>query len=81
MGVHGSYVAEGDRKAVILEIDAGVVHVPEVGIDRQVAVGNQITKLPGGAVVRENFDTVEPALDVRSVEQIVRILLSAQTDI
>ena len=63
------YVAERDGKAVILEIDAGIVHVGEVWIDLELTVGDELTELRGIAVVLENFNAVEPVLGMSSVHE------------
>lgn len=63
------YVAEGDGKAVILEVDDGVVHVGEVGVDLELAVGDEVAELGGVAVVLEDFDPVEPVLDVAFIDE------------
>jgi hypothetical protein len=54
---------------VVLEVDVGIVHVGEVGIDLELAVGDEFAELGGVAVVLEDFDAVEPVLGVGSVDE------------
>jgi hypothetical protein len=41
------YVAEGDGTAMVLEVDAGIVHAGEVGINLELAVGDEFAELEG----------------------------------
>ena len=54
---------------MVLEVDACIVHVGEVGIDLELAVRDEFAKFGGVAVVLEDFDAVEPVLCVGSVDE------------
>lgn len=61
-------VAKGDAKAVVLQEQIAVVGFAEVGIDMELAGGDEGSELGGIAVVLEDFDTVQPVLSVGSAD-------------
>src|ERR1700751_2728010 len=59
-------VAEGDGKAVVLQEEVTLVGFAEVGIDVELAGGDEGPELGGIAVVFDNLDAVQPMLSVGS---------------
>src|SRR5260370_42314009 len=61
-------VAEGNGKAVVLEEDVAVVGLAEVGVDVELAGGDDLAELGGCAVELEDLDAVEPVLAVGAAD-------------